>query len=70
MVTAPPVRPVSTPVPAPSVATEVSLMAQVPPDVPSAKREVRPAQPLAAPEIAAGVGFMVIARLTEQPPSV
>ena len=59
MVGTPADTPVTTPVDGPTVASEVLLLLQVPPDVASVRVIVEPGHTAATPPIAAGVGLTV-----------
>lgn len=54
MVKAPDAMPVTMPVPEPTVAKEVLLLVQLPPDVPSLNVRVRPTHTFVDPDMEAG----------------
>ncbi len=70
MVAVPAATPLATPVLEPIVATDVLLLAHVPPDELLFKVVVAPAQTFVVPVMLAGAGFTVNMALVEQPVEV
>ena len=66
----PALTPLTIPVDEPTVALEVLLLLQVPPDVALLSEVVLPAQTTAVPVIAPGTGFTVAVRVVWQPASI
>ena len=67
MVADPAVKPVTTPVPGFATATDMSLLLQVPPAVPSAKVVVDPEHTVVSPVMAAGSKLTVTSTVVMQP---
>ena len=67
MVVVPPITPVTTPVPVPTVATVVVLLAHLPPGVPSLRVLACPAHIVVMPVIGSGLAFTDIMVYVVQP---